>query len=66
MPKLVVKNFINIREAEIDMDKTLVLFIGATASGKKRSREAALLFSRINPRFSAIHQTNQCLPAGNL
>ena len=34
MPKLVVKNFINIREAEINMDKTLVVFIGATASGK--------------------------------
>ena len=34
MPKLVVKNFINIREADIDMDKTLVVFIGATASGK--------------------------------
>jgi predicted ATPase len=34
MPKLVVRNFINIREAEIDMDKTLVVFIGATASGK--------------------------------
>ena len=34
MPKLVVKNFINIREAEIDMDKTLIVFIGATASGK--------------------------------
>lgn len=34
MPKLVVKNFINIREAEIDMDKSLVVFIGATASGK--------------------------------
>jgi AAA15 family ATPase/GTPase len=34
MPKLVVKNFINIRDAEIDMDKTLVVFIGATASGK--------------------------------
>ena len=34
MPKLVVKDFINIREAEIDMDKTLVVFIGATASGK--------------------------------
>lgn len=34
MPKLVVKNFINIREAEVDMDKTLVVFIGATASGK--------------------------------
>ena len=34
MPKLIVKNFINIREAEIDMDKTLIFFIGATASGK--------------------------------
>ena len=34
MPKLVVKNFINIQEAEIDMDKTLVVFIGETASGK--------------------------------
>ena len=34
MPKLVVKNFINIREAEINMDKTLVVFIGETASGK--------------------------------
>ena len=34
MPKLVVKNFINIREAEINMDKTLIVFIGATASGK--------------------------------
>ena len=34
MPKLFVKNFINIREAEIDMDKTLIVFIGATASGK--------------------------------
>lgn len=34
MPKLVVKNFMNIREAEINMDKTLVVFIGETASGK--------------------------------
>ena len=49
MPKLVVKNFINIREAEIDMDKTLVVSSAATAQWQKRYRETALLFSRVNP-----------------
>ena len=49
MPKLVVKNFINIREAEIDMDKTLVVFIGATASGKSVLAKLLYFLSRINP-----------------
>ncbi len=42
MPKLIVKNFIHIREAEIDMDKKLVVFIGEQASGK--STLARLLY----------------------
>ena len=47
MPKLVVKNFINIREAEIDMDKTLVVFIGETASGKSVLAKLLYLFQEL-------------------
>ena len=47
MPKLVVKNFINIREAEINMDKTLVVFIGETASGKSVLAKLLYLFQEL-------------------
>ena len=47
MPKLFVKNFINIREAEIDMDKTLVVFIGETASGKSVLAKLLYLFHEL-------------------
>ena len=47
MPKLFVKNFINIREAEIDMDKTLVVFIGETASGKSVLAKLIYLFQEL-------------------
>ena len=47
MPKLFVKNFINIREAEIDMDKTLVVFIGETASGKSVLAKLLYLFQEL-------------------
>ena len=53
MPKLVVKNFINIREAEIDMNKTLVVFIGETASGKSVLARLLYLFQEI---VSSIRQ----------
>lgn len=42
MPKLIVKNFIHFREAELDMDKKLVVLIGEQASGK--STLARLLY----------------------
>ena len=47
MPKLVVRNFISIREAEIDMDKTLVVFIGETASGKSVLAKLIYLFQEL-------------------
>ncbi len=46
MPKLIVKNFIHLREAELDLDKKLVVLIGEQASGK--STLARLLYSFSN------------------
>ena len=59
MPKLVVKNFINIREAEIDMDKTLVVFIGETASGKSVLAKLLYFFQELIRDFRQhIRQIN--------
>lgn len=59
MPKLVVKNFINIREAEIDMDKTLVVFIGEIASGKSVLAKLLYLFQELIRDFRQyIRQIN--------
>ena len=44
MPKLVVKNFMNIRHAEIDMAKNLVVFIGEQAGGKSTLAKLLYLF----------------------
>ena len=44
MPKLVVKNFMNIRCAEIDMAKNLVVFIGEQAGGKSTLAKLLYLF----------------------
>lgn len=44
MPKLVVKNFMNIRRAEIDMAKNLVVFIGEQAGGKSTLAKLIYLF----------------------
>lgn len=44
MPKLVVKNFMNIRQAEIDMAKNLVVFIGEQAGGKSTLAKLLYLF----------------------
>ena len=63
MPKLVVKNFINIREAEIDMDKTLVVFIGETASGKSVLAKLLYLFQELIRDFRQyIRQINTYPP----
>ncbi len=63
MPKLVVKNFINIREAEIDMDKTLVIFIGETASGKSVLAKLLYLFQELIRDFRQyIRQINSYPP----
>ena len=63
MPKLVVKNFINIREAEIDMDKTLVVFIGATASGKSVLAKLLYFFHELIRDFRQyIKQVNAYPP----
>lgn len=63
MPKLVVKNFINIREAEIDMDKTLVVFIGETASGKSVLAKLLYLFQELILDFRQyIRQINSYPP----
>ena len=63
MPKLVVKNFINIREAEIDMDKTLVVFIGETASGKSVLAKLLYLFQELIRDFRQyIRQINSYPP----
>ena len=59
MPKLVVKNFINIREAEINMDKTLVVFIGETASGKSVLAKLLYFFQELIRDFRQyIRQIN--------
>lgn len=63
MPKLVVKNFINIREAEIDMDKTLVVFIGETASGKSVLAKLLYFFQELIRDFRQyIRQINSYPP----
>ena len=63
MPKLFVKNFINIREAEIDMDKTLVVFIGETASGKSVLAKLLYLFQELIRDFRQyIRQINSYPP----
>lgn len=63
MPKLVVKNFINIREAEINMDKTLVVFIGETASGKSVLAKLLYLFQELIRDFRQhIRQINTYPP----
>ena len=63
MPKLFVKNFINIREAEIDMDKTLVVFIGETASGKSILVKLLYLFQELIRDFRQyIRQINTYPP----
>ena len=63
MPKLFVKNFINIREAEIDMDKTLVVFIGETASGKSVLAKLLYLFQELIRDFRQyIRQINTYPP----
>ena len=63
MPKLIVKNFINIREAEIDMDKTLVVFIGENASGKSVLAKLLYLFQELIRDFRQhIRQINSYPP----
>ena len=63
MPKLFVRNFINIREAEIDMDKTLVVFIGETASGKSVLAKLLYLFQELIRDFRQhIRQINAYPP----
>ncbi len=51
MPKLVVKNFINIRRAEINLDKKLIVFIGETASGKSVLAQLLYLFQEVMRDF---------------
>ena len=51
MPKLFVKNFVNIREAEIDVDKTLLVFTGETASGKSLLAKLLYLFQDLVSDF---------------
>ena len=66
MPKLVVKNFINIREAEIDMDKTLVVFIGATASGKSVLAKLLYFFHELIRDFRQYIKQINTYPSENL
>ncbi len=66
MPKLVVKNFINIREAEIDMDKTLVVFIGATASGKSVLAKLLYFFHELIRDFRQYIKQINTYPPENL
>ncbi len=66
MPKLVVKNFINIREAEIDMDKTLIVFIGATASGKSVLAKLLYFFHELIRDFRQYIKEVNTDPSGHL
>ena len=66
MPKLIVKNFINIREAEIDMDKTLVVFIGATASGKSVLAKLLYFFHELIRDFRQYIKQINTYPPENL
>ena len=66
MPKLVVRNFINIREAEIDMDKTLIVFIGATASGKSVLAKLLYFFHELIRDFRQYIKQINADPSGHL
>ncbi|MCG9131945.1 AAA family ATPase [Candidatus Poribacteria bacterium] len=66
MPKLIVKNFINIREAEINMDKTLVVFIGATASGKSVLAKLLYFFHELIRDFRQYIKQINTYPPNNL
>lgn len=66
MPKLIVKNFINIREAEINMDKTLVVFIGATASGKSVLAKLLYFFHELIRDFRQYIKQINTYPPENL
>ena len=66
MPKLIVKNFINIREAEIDMDKTLIVFIGATASGKSVLAKLLYFFHELIRDFRQYIKQVNADPSGHL
>ena len=66
MPKLIVKNFINIREAEINMDKTLVVFIGATASGKSVLAKLLYFFHELIRDFRQYIKQINTYPSENL
>lgn len=66
MPKLFVKNFINIREAEINMDKTLIVFIGATASGKSVLAKLLYFFHELIRDFRQYIKQINTYPPENL
>ena len=66
MPKLVVKNFINIREVEIDTDKTLIVFIGATASGKSVLAKLLYFFHELVRDFRHYIKEVNADPSGHL
>ena len=66
MPKLVVKNFINIREVEIDTDKTLIVFIGATASGKSVLAKLLYFFHELVRDFRQYIKEVNADPSGHL
>ncbi len=66
MPKLVVKNFINIREVEIDTDKTLIVFIGATASGKSVLAKLLYFFHELIRDFRHYIKEVNTDPSGHL
>lgn len=66
MPKLFVKNFMNIREAEINMDKTLIVFIGATASGKSVLAKLLYFFYELIRDFRQYIKQINTYPPENL
>ncbi len=66
MPKLVVKNFINIREVEIDTDKTLIVFIGATASGKSVLAKLLYFFHELIRDFRQYIKEVNTDPSGHV
>lgn len=66
MSKLFVKNFINIREVEIDTDKTLIVFIGATASGKSVLAKLLYFFHELIRDFRQYIKEVNTDPSGPL
>ena len=66
MSKLFVKNFINIREVEIDTDKTLIVFIGATASGKSVLAKLLYFFHELIRDFRQYIKDTNTDPSGPL